>query len=171
MSVAKNVSIVEAAARGDHDNRVWELMHDIDFCMFTTQSGKGMRSRPMSSIVKQDEGNIYFLSDRLGGKDEELEQRPDVALAYSNGASKFVSVTGSAAISTDRGLIERLWNPGAQSFWPNGPSDPDVYAIIVTPTAAEYWDGNSGLVAAAKMVWSLATGQQPDLGDNAKVTM
>ncbi|MGL4495461.1 MAG: pyridoxamine 5'-phosphate oxidase family protein [Beijerinckiaceae bacterium] len=156
---------------GENEQRVWDLMRTIDFCMFTTLSGRIMRARPMSSIVHADERAIYLLSDRNGGKDEEIETHPDVCLAYSNGSSQFVSLSGTAVISTDRALIERLWNPGAQAFWPNGPRDPDVYAIVVRPSKAEYWDGNSGLVAAAKMVWSMATGSPPNLGDNKKINL
>lgn len=166
-----SAKITSTAADHDHEDRVWEMMRELDYCMFTTHDGREMRARPMSSIVKPDERKLYLLSDRKGGKDEELEQNPGVCLSYSNGASKFVSLTGRARISTDRGLIERLWNPGAQSFWPDGPSDPSVYAIVIDPEAAEYWDGNSGLVAAAKMVWSMATGSKPDLGENRKLAL
>lgn len=154
-----------------HENRVWEMMREIDFCMFTTKSGQGLRARPMSSIVKPEEGRIYLLSDRNGGKDEELENNPQVCLCYSNGGSKFVSLSGHATITSDRALIESLWNPGAQAFWPEGPHDPNVYAISITPVNAEYWDGNAGLIAAAKMIWSIATGTKPDLGDNQKVNL
>lgn len=150
--------------------RVWELIDEIDFCMFVTKTGSTMHGRPMSSIGKRDEGVIYFLTDQRSSKDDEIARENAVYLAYAKG-QQHLSVNGTAAISSDRSLIKRLWNPGAQAFWPNGADDPDVVAIVVTPDAAEYWDGPSGIVAGVKMAFAVATGQQPDLGTNAKIAM
>ncbi len=55
--------------------------------------------------------------------------------------------------------------------WPNGPNDPNIVAIEVTPTTAEYWDGPNGVLAGVKMVLAMATGSKPDMGKNAKVAM
>ncbi|MGL4322933.1 MAG: pyridoxamine 5'-phosphate oxidase family protein [Beijerinckiaceae bacterium] len=154
-----------------HEARVWDMMNNLDFCMFVTQSHGTMRGRPMSSIVKPDEKKIYFLSDKDGAKDDELAKSNAVCLTYANGGSKFLSVSGKAEMNTDTALIERLWNPGAQAFWPEGPRSGKVYAIVVDPVDAEYWDGSSGLVAAAKFMFALATRSQPDLGESAKVKL
>ncbi len=45
-----------------------------------------------------------------------------------------------ASVSRDRGLIARLWNPGAQAFWPEGPEGSDVAVITAVPERAEFWD-------------------------------
>ena len=136
-----------------------------------TSTPGGLRSRPMSSIVKSEEGKIYFLSDARASKDYEIASHPDILLTYGNGSSQFVSTRANAVTSTDRALIKKLWNPGAQAFWPKGPDDPDVIAIIATPTIAEYWDGSAGILGTAKMAYALLTGTAPDLGDNSKVTL
>jgi general stress protein 26 len=93
-----------------------------------------------------------------------------VYLGYCNG-HRHLSINGDAELSDNRSIIKRIWTPSAQAFWPNGPDDPSIVAIVVTPHAAEYWDGPTGIVASVKMAFALATGKTPDFGENAKVAM
>ncbi len=152
-------------------DRAWELMSKIDFCMLVTSPSDGLRSRPMSSIVKQEEGHVYFLTDARTAKDDEIAINNNILLAYGNGGSQFVSTSATARLSDDRMLIKRLWNPGAQAFWPSGPEDPNIVAIVATPTSAEFWDGPSGVVSSIKIAFALITGTTPDLGANSKVKL
>jgi general stress protein 26 len=150
--------------------RTWDLIEKIGICFFVTNGAAGMRGRPLASIPKRDEGRIYFLIDRnQGSKDEELSKNSQSYLAFGDGSAKFVSVNGTATVSNDLSLVKALWNPGAQAFWPDGPSSPGIAAIIFTPTSAEYWDGPSTIVSTAKFVFALATGSSADMGDNEKV--
>lgn len=150
--------------------RVWEMVDAIDICMFVTKSGGKMHGRPMSTIGREDEGKIYLLTERSAVKDDEVAADSDVYLGYCKG-SQHLSINGTAAVSDDRALVKRVWTPSAQAFWPNGPDDPNVVAIVVTPSSAEYWDGPNGLLAGVKMAFAVVTGAQPDMGRNAKVRM
>lgn len=152
-------------------DRAWALARDIGTCMLVTRATQGFHSRPMSSLVDQDAGKIRFLADAKAGKDDEIKSNPDVLLAYSNGSNKHVSIKGPATISTDRALIKRLWSPGAQAFFPEGPDGADVVVIEVSPTGAEYWDGNNAVVSVVKFAAALATGTKPALGDSAKTNL
>jgi general stress protein 26 len=147
------------------------MMRKIDYCMLVTNAGGRMRSRPMSSIVKQDEGYVYFLSDARTAKDDEIARDSQILLAYSNGSSQFVSAEATAQLSKDRALIKRLWNPGAQAFWPSGPDDHNIVAIIARPANAEFWDGPGSVVSSVKFAYALITGTAPDMGENSKVTL
>lgn len=149
---------------------VWEMIDAIDICMFVTKRGGEMHGRPMSTIGKPEDGKIYLLTEKSAVKDDEIAHVPIVYLGYYKG-SQHLSVNGTAVISDDRALIRRIWTPSAQAFWPNGPSDPNIVAIAVSPTTAEYWDGPNGVLAGVKMVLAMATGSKPDMGENAKVAM
>lgn len=151
--------------------RAWALMKDLDFCMLVTQPAAGMRARPMSSIVKQDEGRIYFLTDATAAKDEEIVANRNILLAYGDGKAKFVSTRATAMISNDRALVRRLWNPGAQAFWPQGPEDPMIVTIVATPSDAQYWDGPGAVLRAVRFAAALATGRSADMGEEAKVKL
>ena len=149
--------------------RAWDMMKNLDFCFLVAETANGMSARPMSSIVRQDEDAIYFLSSATSDQLADLASLPSVLLNYGNGSNQFVSTSATATLSKDRILIKRLWNPGAQVFWPEGPEKADVTVICATPNSAELWDGSSGVVTLAKMAVSLVTGSQPDMGDNKKV--
>lgn len=80
----------------DTRTRAWQMMAKLDFCMLVTSAPGGLRSRPMSSIVKSEEGKIYFLSDERASKDDEIASHPDILLNYGNGSSQFVSTRANA---------------------------------------------------------------------------
>ena len=155
----------------DDISRVWKIMEKIDFCMLTSNSQDQFLSRPMSSICKSDEGLIYILSNATAEQLSAISNNSRVLLNYSDGSKTFVALSGDATISNNRALIKRLWNAGSQAFWPEGPETSDVAVITVSPKSAEYWEGDMSFVAAAKMVFALATGSTPDIGDNSKVQM
>ena len=159
------------AVAPDTVKHVWDMMNAIDYCMLVTSAAEGIRSRPMSSIVKQDEDAIYFITEAASEKVSDVKADGDVLLNYSNGSSQFVSVIATASVSNNRALIKRLWNVGAQAFWPEGPETAKVAVITASPHAAEYWDGPSGVVSAAKMVIALVRRRTPDLGKNEKVAL
>lgn len=152
-------------------DRVWDLMKKIDFCMLVTHVGKGLRSRPMSTIVEKEERCIYMLTHMAEMKDDEIAENPNVLLNYVNGSDTFVSVSGKATLTNDRMLVKRLWSPGAQAFWPQGPDDPEIWAIRVSPGTAEYWEGDNKVVSTVKFAIALATGTSPHPGENKKVML
>ena len=153
---------------GDAD-RVWELMERISICMLTTHDGGRIRSRPMAAFVRRGDNAICFLGDVRHHKDEEIEDNPNVGLAFADG-QRFVSVTGRAVVSRDKARIKELWGPSAKAWW-DSPDDPDIRLLTVTPDDAEYWDGPGKIVGAIKMVAAAATNTRPDYGENRKVAM
>jgi general stress protein 26 len=124
----------------------------------------------MSHIVKADEGLVYILTEQTTESAHAIEAGPAALLTLADN-KRYVSLSVRGSVSTDRALIERLWNPGAQAFWPNGPSDPAVCALILRPDAGEYWDGDNALSAGVKMIMANVTGTPPDLGDHGDVRM
>jgi general stress protein 26 len=152
----------------DHAQRTFELMHDMDFCMLVTHGSSGFRARPMSAIVNVEEQIIHMLTDVTSSKDEEIQKNPDILLTFSNGRSLNVALRGKAEVKNDRSLIKQLWNVGAKAFWPQGPDDPSILALEITPLSGEYWEGNNALVGAFKFAAAIATGTQVDAGTNAR---
>lgn len=152
-------------------DRVWKLIEDIDLCMFTTHDGRKLRARPMSSRPRQSENAIYFLTDVDGHKDDEVASDNEVCLSYAKiSAGKFLAVSGRARVLNDRALIEQLWDKDAEAFW-EGPDDPRVRVIAVTPDEAQFWEGPHGVVATVQMVIAAATAMPPVLGDQRKVDL
>lgn len=155
----------------DTTTHVWEMIEDFKFAMLTTREGDAWKARPMSHIAKPDERLIYILTERDGDAASHIANEGSVLLTFNNGGSKFLSLYGHAHISAHREVIKRLWNPGAQAFWPMGPDDTTVVAIVIRPDAAEYWDDPNAAVAGVKLAFAVATGTTPDFGENRKTAM
>jgi hypothetical protein len=57
-------------------------------------------------------------------------------------------------------------------WWPGGPADPTACVLVVEPITAELWDGpSSAAVAAYEFAKARATGAEPNLGENRKLTI
>ena len=152
-------------------DRVWKLIDKIKICMLATREGEGIRARPMSAIGRESASAIYFLTDAKGHKDDEINQNGAVCLVFAKPESgKFLSVNGQARVLDDRALIGDLWNLAAEAWW-EGPEDPSIRVIEVTPEQAEFWEGPHGLVATIQMVIAASTAAPPVMGDQRKVDL
>src|SRR5687768_14113136 len=134
----------------DEIARVWDLMEKISFCMLATWNGTELRSRPMDARVRRTENAIYFLTDARHLKDDEIARYPQVNLAFADtGGVKYVSLSGTAAITNDRAKIKELWEPTAKAWW-DTPDNPNIRLATVTPADAEYWDSPGKIVSMIK---------------------
>jgi general stress protein 26 len=151
--------------------RAWELMQKISFAMLVTRDGEKLRARPMHAHLDRATNAIYFLADARRHKDEEIARDPNVNLSFADaGSQKYVSVSGTAAISNDRAKIKELFSTAAKAWWSNA-EDPDIRVLKVTPEEAEYWDSPGSVIAYVKMAAAAVTGNRPNLGDNRKVAI
>jgi len=144
---------------------VWKAIRDIRVAMMTVQEGGRLVSRPMSSLAREEDGKIYFVS-RLDAKVEELDRSEQVNLAYSDPHNNlYVSVTGTARTAQDRQRLRELWSMWVEAWLPEGPDGDDVALITVSPDEVKIWDATSSrLVYAGKVLKALATQRPPDGG-------
>ena len=129
-------------AEDNNPERVWDLIEKIRFCMLATNDGKDIRSRPMTAHAERGENAVYFLLDLKDHKNPE---------AFGNSCMAFADT-------------------GDMAFW-DGPDDPDIRVLKITPKDAQYWDGAGKLVTFAKMLTAAVSNTKPDLGDHGKVSM
>jgi general stress protein 26 len=152
-------------------DRVWDLMKKIGFAMLVTRDGEKLRARPMSAYLERESNTIYFLTDARRHKDEEIARNPSINLSFADaGDQKYVSVTGTAAVSNDRAKIKQLFSTPAKAWWESA-DDPNIRVLKITPEDAEFWDSPGSVISYVKMAAAAVTGTRPDLGDNRKVTM
>jgi general stress protein 26 len=152
-------------------DRVWELMRKISICMFASWDGAELQARPMGAYVRREDNAVYFLTDARHHKGDDVERYHKVCLAFADtGGQKYVSVSGDAEISGDRGKIRELWGTPAKAWW-DSPDDPNIQVLKVTPHDAQYWDNPGTTISYVKMATAAMTGTRPDIGDNRKVAM
>ena len=156
----------------DHRNRVWDIIERVGVCMLTTHSGGGLRARPVEPRLDRSAGLIWVVTDRRSGKEHEIEAEQDVGLSFINSGEKaYLSITARAVAVADHAKAAEIWRSGDNLWW-NGPDDPNVCVLRITPLTAELWDGPaSSAVAAFEFVKARLTGAKPNLGENRKVTV
>jgi general stress protein 26 len=139
---------------------------------FVTESGGSLHGRPMANAeVEKDLRHIWFATRRDSGKIAEIRQDQQVLLGYTNSTgSEWASVSGVATLVEDRAKVKELWN----AFWKNwfdGPDDPNILLIRVSPNSAEYWDSGSKAITMIKLALAAVTGKRFDEGENERVKL
>ena len=152
-------------------DRVWQLMEKIGFAMLVTRDGDKLRARPMSAYLERDNNAIFFLTDARRHKDDEIARNPAINLSFADAsAQKYVSLTGTAAVSNDRAKIRELFSTPAKAFWDSA-EDPNIRVLKITPDDAEFWDSPGTVISYVKMAAAAVSNTRPEIGENRKVTM
>lgn len=152
-------------------SKLWTFMEKFQAAMFVTRAQDGsLASRPMSPIVKADEQLIYILTETASESVRSVRSDPIALLSFADGKT-YISTSVRAEVSEDRVLIERLWNPGAQAFWPEGPANPRLCALVLRPEMGEYWEGDTSVSTIIQIVTGAVTGRQPDPGEHGQVQL
>jgi len=157
--------------------KLWELIKDIRFAMFTTRHTNGhLHSRPMTTQNRSidEDASLWFFMSRANGPVDDIRHDSSVNAAYADpGKDGYVSVSGNAMIVDDAALKEKLWSKMNDAWFPLGPTDPDVALVEVKINHAQYWDVDaSKIVQLFKMATAAVTGKPPtDLGEHATVHM
>jgi general stress protein 26 len=159
-------------SKQDSLGRVWDIVDKIGVCMLTTRFEGGLRARPLEARPDRDTGLIWFVTDIRSGKEHEIEAEPDVCLVFVDPRDKaYLSITARAEARRDHAKAKEIWKATDHMWW-SGPDDPNVCVLRVRPVTAELWDGPaSRAVAAFEFVKAWITGDEPDLGENRKVTV
>lgn len=148
---------------------LWKLIQDIPMALLVTHDGDRMDARPMAATAREDEGAIYILANKGEDSDEQIQAHSEVILSFQKGVS-FVVVHGQARASDDRARIKELWTAFDKAWW-DGPEDPRIRLLTVTPASAEYWESPGKLIAYADMLVAAATGRKPATGDHGSVRL
>ena len=157
--------------------KLWDLIKDIRFAMFTTRHSNGhLHSRPMTTQnSKLDEDrSLWFFMSRKSEPVADLAGDSTVNVVYADpGEDSYVSVSGTAVVVEDMARKERLWSKMAQAWFPGGSADPDLALVCVTISHANYWDvEESKVVQLYKMAKAAVTGKPPtNLGEQAEIRM
>jgi len=157
--------------------KLWELIKDIRFAMFTTRHTNGyLHSRPMTTQNRSidEDTSLWFFMSRANGPVDDLRNDPSVNVVYADpGKDSYVSISGNAALVDDAARKEQLWSKMNDTWFPLGPTDPDVALVEVKIIQAHYWDvDDSKIVQLIKMATAAVTGNPPtDLGEHAAIHM
>jgi general stress protein 26 len=152
------------------DIKLRELLDEFGVAMLVTRTPEGdLRGRPMALAEVQPDGTLWFATDRHSAKVDELDKDGHVVVTMQS-KSKFVSLSGKAAVIDDRAKLAQLWKVEWQVWFPDK-DDPNIVLLRVDGNAGEYWDnsGTSGVKYLIEAGKALVSGSRPDVGDDPKV--
>ena len=132
-------------------DKIRTLAKKAGSCFMCTKlvAGGPFATRPMAAEEIDDEGNFWFLSAVDSDKNEQISADPGVQLLFQGSAyTDFLSLYGYATISTDKGKIEKLWDPTMKTWFTEGVDDPRITVIKFRPTEGYYWDTKHGMAVA-----------------------
>lgn len=163
----------------DHDARarLWALIKDIRFSMFTVRHENGhLHARPMTTqnADVDEDTSLWFFMSKSSEPVNDLGRDPEVNVSYADvGADSYVSVSGKATVVDDLAKKRQLWSKLAQAWFPGGAEDPNLALVRVAISHADYWDVKENkLVQLFKMAKASVTGQPPvRMGEHAEVRM
>ena len=99
--------------------------------------------RPMSRVHTDDDETIYLVSGIDSKKVSEIRSDARVTVAVQD-REGIAMIDGTARVSQDRALIERLWSDSWKVWFPRGKEDPDIAILVVEPNEGTYWDQDLG---------------------------
>lgn len=162
-------------------DELYDLVDGIEIAMFVTQREDGaLVSRPMATQKRNSIADLWFVTDIESNKIDELDQNPQINLSYFSTKSKeWVSVSGTATISTDRAAIRELYEPDWKMYFgaldevrDGGPDDPRLALILVNAESVIYLKQEKSTPAVLfELLKGRITGERPDLGEAKSVTL
>lgn len=133
MASTHNAQIDSGIHEHDARERLWALIKDIRFAMFTVRHANGhLHSRPMTTQnARVDEDTSLWFFMRKGSEPViDLVRDPEVNIAYADvGADSYVSVSGKAAVVEDLAKKHELWCKLTEAWFPGGAGDPDLALV------------------------------------------
>ena len=157
-------------------DKLWHLIKDMKFAMFTHRHPDGkLHAHPLTTQNRaiDENGMLYFFVSKATELGQRIQADGNVAVSYGDkGDDTWVSISGTATVSEDRQLKERLFNPMVKAWFPGGLEDPNLELIQVHIDHAEYWDiDDSKMTQLLKMATAAVTGKPPTMGKHKELTL
>jgi general stress protein 26 len=155
--------------------KLYEHIDDAEIAMMTTRRPDGhLESRAMATQKRATGADLWFVTLDGGQKLRDIAADPHVNLSYyTDRTREWVSVSGLASITRDRGKIHELYAPDWKVWFPHEgdprhgtADDPRMVLIGVDVHAASFLDVNKPrAVVLYELVKGFLTGSTPELGE------
>jgi general stress protein 26 len=134
------------------EERLWNALSSDRTVMLGLNGVEDGHSRPMTALVENDRGPIWFFTSKTNAVAVSLPEIDRAIAAFSaRDHDLFASIHGRLSVDRDRQVIDRLWNPFIAA-WYDGKDDPKLVLLRFDPEHAEVWLNESNLVAGVKML-------------------
>ena len=144
--------------------RAVEVLKAFRSAMFVTQGTSrpgGLHGRPMAVARVEEDGTIYFVTERESTKVDEIREDCGCLVTMQN-PSTFVSASGTCVLRDDE-MLDEVWSRHIELWFEKGKEDAVV--IEFRTQDVEFWDQDlKGLRYAFEAARAAVTGDtiQPD---------
>jgi general stress protein 26 len=150
---------------------VRSIMKGVRTAMLTTVAADGtLHAHPMTTQETEFDGDAWFVMGATSETAVNARERPRVNVAYA-GDSGWVSLAGTAELSSDPARKKELWNRFVEAWFPGGQDDPDVQVMRVRAESAQYWDSPGKVSMVVSMLTSSVTKNPPRTGESETVDL
>ncbi len=157
--------------RNEQLEKVRAIMKGVRTCMVTTVAADGtLHSHPMTTQEADFDGDAWFLLAATSETATNARERPRLNVSYA-GDSGWVSLAGTAGLSSDPARKKELWNRFVEAWFPEGQDDPDVQVMRVRAETVQYWDSPGRVSMALSMLTSSVTKNPPRTGESETVDL
>lgn len=150
--------------------QVQSMLEGFRFAMLTTRDEQGMlQAHPLTVQEREFDGDLWFIVGGDAPLVRHVEVDPAVGVSFS-GDSSWLSISGTAAVVDDPALLEELWSPVVDAWFPEGPQGSKATLLKVDSSSAQYWDSPGRLATLVSLVTSKVTGE-PKGGESGTVRL
>ena len=132
----------------------WKTLKSDRTVMLGLVDSQEAHTRPMTALIEEDEGPIWFFTARDTSIVEALSDGHRAVFTFAaKSHTLFAAVHGELRIDNDRAVIERLWNPFIAAWYEHGKDDPKLTLLRFDPEDAQIWENGSSLLAGIRMLF------------------
>lgn len=122
------------------------IQHMTITMMTTADSDGGLTSRPMSPLLLDAYGDLWFFTDL---RSEKVKHRDAINLSFIDSSrATYVSLSGHGVLHNERPYIDRLWTPFAKPWFAEGPESTNLALLKFVVHSAEYWSSAQSRMVA-----------------------
>lgn len=138
------------------------LIQHMTIAMMTTANNDGgLTSRPMSPLLLDAYGDLWFFTDI---RSEKVKHRDAINLCFIDSTrATYVSLSGHGVLHDERAYIDRLWTPFAKPWFHEGPESSHLALLKFVTRSAEYWSSAQARMVALLSAPVAATGDSTEL--------
>lgn len=149
-----------------------DIVHGAHTALLTTVNEDGaLHARPLAVQDKTFTGTLRFLVQADSEKVADIARNAHVNLAIESQGG-YLSIAGTAAVTEDSSVVDELWSPFAEAWFPDGREDPSIRVLTVTGESVEYWTQEAGKIGTlVQTVKAALTHSTPDVGGHGTVEL
>ncbi|MEO6247612.1 MAG: pyridoxamine 5'-phosphate oxidase family protein [Sphingomicrobium sp.] len=160
----------------------WKALDDSPFMMLGLEGIEDDSTRPMSAQVdapdgsdKDQGGTIYFFASKTDGVGRSVTPGNRVVATYaSKDHGLFAHVHGTLVETSDRAVVDRLWNPFVAAWYKDGKDDADLTLLRFDTESATIWEATKGATlkaTALKALFNVDPGKEHSAEHKADVSI